>query len=409
MSPTNSPESPLQQAEHRVLELTHAVAHAADELLRLPDPSARSRWRRAGVGTRAERAFERVAAFVLLLFVGGWTWAIAEARAADSPEAEAAASVSGATAMITSSLTDVDAPAAKFLSEASVDAMVPRGLSGKLSAVFRLPGGEEAEETGSEHVDEREGPDTLVSAGAIAAVGGDTAQSGIYKAAVKVGDALRPLTDFSVINLKPASEKRSGKIGLYYLGNWPKGGGGRGNYTPPSGFIEVTPENQNTHVSEHFRIRDFITKNQWNVWPKYVVIRPRMLDKVELALEDLRTRHGVDPSGVKVLSGFRTPSYNAKGGDPRGRAKLSRHMYGDAADVYIDNDGNDSMDDLNRDGRVNIRDSQFFCEAVSRVEQKYPELIGGCGVYPGTGSHGPFVHIDTRGYRARWTGEGDSQ
>jgi hypothetical protein len=36
------------------------------------------------------------------------------------------------------------------------------------------------------------------------------------------------------------------------------------------------------------------------------------------------------------------------------------------------------------------------------VEEKYPELVGGCGVYIATSAHGPFVHIDARGYRARW-------
>jgi hypothetical protein len=47
------------------------------------------------------------------------------------------------------------------------------------------------------------------------------------------------------------------------------------------------------------------------------------------------------------------------------------------------------------------------CAAVERVEARYPELVGGCGIYPGNGAHGPFVHVDARGYRARWTGSGD--
>jgi hypothetical protein len=40
--------------------------------------------------------------------------------------------------------------------------------------------------------------------------------------------------------------------------------------------------------------------------------------------------------------------------------------------------------------------------AVERVEQKYPDLVGGAGVYRATGEHGPFIHIDVRGSRARW-------
>ena len=41
---------------------------------------------------------------------------------------------------------------------------------------------------------------------------------------------------------------------------------------------------------------------------------------------------------------------------------------------------------------------------VERVERTHPELIGGAGVYRTCCGHGPFIHIDTRGYRARWTG-----
>jgi hypothetical protein len=61
------------------------------------------------------------------------------------------------------------------------------------------------------------------------------------------------------------------------------------------------------------------------------------------------------------------------------------------------------MDDLNRDGRVNVKDSRVILAAVERVEKKYPDLLGGTGVYHSTGSHGPFAHIDVRGSRARWS------
>ena len=44
------------------------------------------------------------------------------------------------------------------------------------------------------------------------------------------------------------------------------------------------------------------------------------------------------------MSGFRTPQYNAGGGNTGGRAGLSRHMYGDASDIFIDNDGNERVE-----------------------------------------------------------------
>ena len=36
------------------------------------------------------------------------------------------------------------------------------------------------------------------------------------------------------------------------------------------------------------------------------------------------------------------------------------------------------------------------------VERAHPNLIGGIGIYKPTGAHSGFVHLDTRGYRARW-------
>ncbi len=39
---------------------------------------------------------------------------------------------------------------------------------------------------------------------------------------------------------------------------------------------------------------------------------------------------------------------------------------------------------------------------AEEVEQIHPELIGGLSAYPATGSHGPFLHVDARGHRARW-------
>jgi uncharacterized protein YcbK (DUF882 family) len=233
---------------------------------------------------------------------------------------------------------------------------------------------------------------------------------GVIRAAVALSGALKRVADFSVITPRTAADVHGGRLGLYYIGTWPSartGKGGAVRYTPPSGFIEVTPENVNTPLSEHFRLGDFLTHDQPNVWPKYEVVSLRLVDKLELVLQDLKA-HGIDPSGVHVMSGFRTPQYNRSGGDPSGRAGLSRHMYGDAADIYIDDNHDGHMDDLNHDGRIDINDARVILAAVNRVEAAHPSLIGGCGVYAGNGAHGPFVHIDTRGYPARWVGTGDN-
>ena len=224
---------------------------------------------------------------------------------------------------------------------------------------------------------------------------------------------IHPMQDTTVaspvklITLLPFSEKAGGKIGDYRVGFWPaekkrlRGPA----YVNPEGFIEVTQENVDQPVSEHFRLGDFVTHNQADVWPKYIVLREELVDKLELVLADMES-HGVRTSGVKVMSGFRTPEYNLQGVGPRrgGRARDSRHQFGDAADILIDNDGDGRMDDLNGDHKVNSKDNKVILDAVDRVERTHPDLVGGFGVYRGTRQHGPFVHIDVRGDRARWAG-----
>ena len=214
------------------------------------------------------------------------------------------------------------------------------------------------------------------------------------------GAADRP---FSLITLVPFEQKVRGSIGSYRIGFWP---GERGRapskaYGNPPGFIQVTKENQDTYVSEHFRLRDFLTKDQRAVWPKYLVLREELLDKLELVIQELEAS-GTQVRHVSVMSGFRTPQYNANGGNTAGRASNSRHQFGDAADVFVDNDRNGRLDDLNGDGRVDTRDVQVMVAAVERVERRYPDLVGGAGIYKANSAHGPFIHVDVRGSRARW-------
>jgi uncharacterized protein YcbK (DUF882 family) len=229
--------------------------------------------------------------------------------------------------------------------------------------------------------------------------------SAFVRPAVRTVDLPDDKRRFSLATLVPFTSKVAGKIGSYRIGDWPTElGKSLGDaYAAPAGFIQVTRENQDTHVSENFRLRDFLTKDQANVWPKYLVLRTELIDKLELIMTDLRS-HGYQVKSLRVMSGFRTPQYNTQGVGSGGRATLSRHQYGDAADVYVDNSGKGWMSDLNRDGRVDTRDAQVILDAAARVEKKYPDLTGGSGLYDATSAHGPFAHIDVRGQRASWTG-----
>jgi hypothetical protein len=368
-------------------------------------PESRPRGFRRNPG-RAERIFNVASVATLVLFAVGWSWSIARARAAGDGDV-----ITPATANIASALTEGSAPSVAYLTGAALTALTKpaRGESGKLRVRIQQPGSPI-----TPILADTLPPGTVAtfSTGAAAESTSTFAapgRPGIWSLALKVGNAIKPLADFSVITLRPATEKRAGRLGLYYIGNWPAARKGRPgvSYDPPSGFIEVTQQNQNTQLSEHFKLKDFLPHDQQGIWPKYIVVDMKMIDKDELVLQDLKER-GINPNGVRVMSGFRTPQYNAGGGDPRGRAALSRHMYGDANDIFIDNDGNGQMDDLNHDGRVNIADAKVIQDAVNRVERAHPSLIGGCGIYSGTSAHGPFTHIDTRGYPARWIGTGDS-
>jgi uncharacterized protein YcbK (DUF882 family) len=266
-----------------------------------------------------------------------------------------------------------------------------RGESGELRYAPALPG--------ESVVDDAPGGITDVRA---------PSQPGIYPLTVATDAARRTIEDISVVTLVPRSQKRAGKVGTYQLGSWPFESGGvprTPRYAAPEGFIRVTRDNLDFHVSEHFELRQFLTKDQASVWPKYLVLDPLLIDKLELTIQELR-KEGVRVDHVHVMSGFRTPRYNAGGGNTSGRANLSRHMYGDASDVYVDNNRDGYPDDITGDGRVTTADAEKFGRAAERVEKRYRSLIGGIGIYPACCGHGPFTHVDVRGVRARWRGSG---
>ncbi len=374
------------------------LIHAAERALHLPLPST-NRWHRAGVTPRTERLLLYGGYGLLLLLAAGWTWTIVMAGLGRLDCGLRTPS------SITTALTGGEAPTTAYLTDVTLIALSGemRGASGKLRASIAAPGAPLDSLAPGAHLQVASTP------------GGGTSTAptaGVWRLALALGNAIRPIADFSLISVRPSSEKQNGKVGLYYLGSWPGESGGKvrapkaappDRYRPPSGFIEVTQANAHTRISDHFTLRNFLTHDQANVWPKYVVIEMRNVDKLELVLSDLASR-GIDVAGVTVMSGFRTPRYNKGGGNTGGRAGLSRHMYGDAADIYIDSNKDGVMDDLNHDGRITIADARVVQAAVDRVEAAHPDLVGGAGVYPAAAGHGPFIHIDSRGYRARWVG-----
>ncbi len=206
---------------------------------------------------------------------------------------------------------------------------------------------------------------------------------------------------FTLLVMRPFGAKRGEVLNGYRLGRWPAERWLMAkNYFNPDGFVEVTAANAGVHLSEHFVLGDFVTHDQTDKWPKYVVLEEKLIDKLELVMQTLSAR-GVRATRAVVLSGFRAPYYNERGVG-EGMARASRHQYGDAADLIIDSNGDGGMDDLSRDGRIDLRDTEVINLAVSEVERKYPQLAGGLGRYHAMGPRGPFAHIDVRGTSARW-------
>jgi hypothetical protein len=198
--------------------------------------------------------------------------------------------------------------------------------------------------------------------------------------------------------MTPAAAIEGESLNGYRMGPYPPPRSNRRNYEPPAGFIEVTRENIDTRLSTNFTLRQFLCKQESD-YPKYVVVQESLLLLLERLLVEVRSR-GRDISTFGIISGYRTPWYNKRIGNVR----YSRHVYGDAMDIFIDEDGDGRMDDLDRDGRFNAADIQYFYDLVNEVKAR-PEnarLVGGVGRYNKTSRHGGFVHVDTRGYQARW-------
>jgi hypothetical protein len=176
---------------------------------------------------------------------------------------------------------------------------------------------------------------------------------------------------------------------------------GQAAYAMPSGLVEVTRANLGTWVSPHFRLAQFVGKQE-SGYPKYVVLRTRLLLKLESVLEELGQR-GIRSDTLYVMSGYRTPFYNASIGN---RTKYSRHSYGDAADVFVDRDRDGRMDDINGDGKSNLSDALLVYGMVETLsaETWFEPFEGGLGIYPPNPRFGPMVHLDTRGTKTRWKG-----
>ena len=204
----------------------------------------------------------------------------------------------------------------------------------------------------------------------------------------------------TLMNMVPFQEVKNGRLEGYRIGSYEtRPLRGLKTYEHPRGLIRLTSDNSDAWVSDKYRLRDFQCKLDGTT--KFLMLRTEALIKLELMRHMLRTEKKVEFDRFTIMSGYRTPHYNRAIGN---KTNYSRHLYGDAMDIYIDRDGNGNMDDINGDGRIDPKDAKVLIEIAERIDRskQWGWLQGGGGVYKANSAHGPYAHIDTRGYIARW-------
>lgn len=205
---------------------------------------------------------------------------------------------------------------------------------------------------------------------------------------------------FNVFVMVPASAMSGEFLQGYRIGKYPRRKlKGLAFYEPPRGFIRLDSATAAAQVSPHFRLGQFMCKQSARL-PAFLALKERLILKLELVLEKANEA-GYACETFHVMSGYRTPFYNKL----IGNVKQSAHQFGGAADIFIDADPVDGeMDDLNRDGRHDGADSELLFKLVDAMSlnEFYLPYLGGVGKYSKNESHGAFVHVDVRGFRAIW-------
>lgn len=214
---------------------------------------------------------------------------------------------------------------------------------------------------------------------------------GFYSLQLTLNGERRLVEDPPLAVLVPRSEKKGSFLNGYQMGFYRGERARRSDPEAPIGFVKIDTTDLDIPLSAHFRLADFLTKDNQSTWPRYAAVDPRVLDKIELVLAEIATWTGGADSNVPfdVHSSFRTPQHNRL---IRSAARDSRHQLGDAMDVAVD---------ANRDGKVNSKDAKLVSTAVDIVEREHPDLVGGMGIYSRRSS---YVHIDARGIKVRWRG-----
>lgn len=197
----------------------------------------------------------------------------------------------------------------------------------------------------------------------------------------------------------PAANVKGGKLNGYPIGTYPKGFGPakslsanrglRNSWDVPSGFVELTRKTLDVPVSARYKLRDFAGKDNFVGGKKYLFVEPKLVEKLERLTSAMQAA-GYACNKLELMSAYRSPWLNRAIGNT---TMLSRHTYGDAADMIVT--------DFNRDGRADKTDATILWQMVDKLDRE-TSLTGGAGWYNPNGAHGYFIHTDTRGNAVRW-------
>ncbi len=122
---------------------------------------------------------------------------------------------------------------------------------------------------------------------------------GFYHLALVRGLEREVIPEPTVAVMVPFTQKLGSTLNGYHIGTYLAERFSQHDH--PAGFVEIGPEDVDLMVSTHLKLAEFITHDsQDDVWPKYVALNPRLLDKLELVLAKIGAQRAIGTGGRHI-------------------------------------------------------------------------------------------------------------
>ena len=226
-------------------------------------------------------------------------------------------------------------------------------------------------------------------------------ETGLYQ--ITIFQGAETAMSLNVFVMVPASQVVNERIGDVEIGTYPAPLEDSPLYLPPDGFVRVTEDILGAGLSPHFSLGQFVTLLDGE-FPNYVVLRERLLLKLEALLSELN-RRGIAAESLGIIYAYMTPAFNSSiGGDT-----YKRQIYGGGATLIVDINNDGVMDDLDGNGVLNRDDGEYLFaiidELFSLPGKEY--LRGGLHLYDREDNLGTAIGLDARGFRKRWNNDSE--